>query len=138
MNRKLETLEGHWFCPKTHDEDTTDYSDGDKYNDYGAPARLPETEKRMREEKQNLETAYEYSLVFGMSEEVMGQEQETYKQQIDVFLKNCDVCVRKYHMARRGFLHSLSGYIPLEYRHCYSTTILTNAGNSIWTKKQCS
>jgi senataxin len=95
----------HLFCAKRNDDDIVDYDNPDSEED---DISITQKHRLIAEGQKRRKVAYQFSLVFALSAEDVGEWQQAYVARVAVALTECDRCVRNYHMWRKPFLKELS------------------------------
>jgi len=105
--RKLNSFPpgAHLFCPKRDNNDYADYDNPDFEED---DISIAQKHKFIADGEQRRKEAYQFSLVFALSAEEVGEWQQAYIARLAVALTECDRCVRNYHMWRKPFLKEIS------------------------------
>ncbi|KAK3331016.1 SEN1 N terminal-domain-containing protein [Apodospora peruviana] len=108
LHNQFEELDpkAHFFCPKTDDDDVTDYDTPDVDDEDGATAE--EKQKRIAEREHRHVTAYNLSLLLWIPREQASTWLDEWTQRVEHFLKSCDRCVRDWHKSRTPFLERLA------------------------------
>lgn len=98
----------HWFCPRKHDGDTTDYGEvaglGAALRSETAdiPASVEEADRRSRD-------AVSCLRILVLEREDLASAADWYKRHLKGQLGKCELCVKVYHVRKKRFVESLKG-----------------------------
>ena len=95
----------HWFCPRRHDEDQSDYDNPDEAEEDMSPETKHEL---IQDAKKRHAVAYKYSLILGLDPEISGHLLDDYTRRLNRLLMTCDKCVHNWHMGRKAYLKELA------------------------------
>ncbi|KAK1837007.1 SEN1 N terminal-domain-containing protein [Podospora conica] len=96
--------EAHLFCPKTDDDDVTNY-DEPNVDEEGASRN--DKAKHIEEGKARHLTAYRLSLLLALRPEEAGAWLTEWSDTVNSFLTRCDSCAIQWHKSREKFLKGL-------------------------------
>lgn len=97
--------DAHWFCPRRNDSDHADYDDPQSAEE---DISISDKQRFIHEAERRKHVAYQFSLVFALSSEDVGEWQDAHKVRLTELLSTCSGCIRSYHMGRKKFLRDLS------------------------------
>jgi senataxin len=95
----------HWFCPRRHDEDQSDYDHPDEAEEDISPETKHEL---IQDAKRRHGVAYKYSLILGLDPGISGHLLDDYTRRLNKLLRTCDKCVHNWHMGRKAYLKELA------------------------------
>lgn len=108
--------EAHLFCPKTDDDDQTNYEEPNVDEEGASKA---EKAKHIEEGIARHLTAYRLSLLLALRPEEAGAWLTQWSDTVNSFLTRCDSCATKWHRSREKFLKALEKYVsPLTPSLC--------------------
>ena len=67
--------------------------------------------KLVEDAKKRHNTAYKFSLIVGLGEDVSEGLRDTYVSNLNNALSSCDKCVRNWHMGRKAYLKDLAEFV---------------------------
>lgn len=113
--------EAHLFCPKTDDDDQTNYEEPN-VDEEGASKE--EKAKHIEQGIARHLTAYRLSLLLALRPEEAGAWLTQWSDTVNSFLTRCDSCATKWHRSREKFLKALEKYVSPPSPLPLSTSIL--------------
>lgn len=97
--------DAHLCCPKTDDDDATNYDELDVPDEGGAS--VEEKARHIKEYEERFENIYNLSILMGLGKEMAGPWLDHWTQALEYCLTRCDSCVRNWHRNRDPYLKGL-------------------------------